>query len=192
MKGKLLNIYYLSFLSITFFYTTSYLISKRETATLPKTLLIIYYSSKGATEKMASSIAKGARKEEVRAILKKVDDCTLNDLALADGIAVGCPTYYSNLSWQMKRFLDESVLAFYKEGHSLGGKVCGCFTSVGAYDDGKECIRMLELAFGNALKMELVSGIILETKDVNEGNLAVCFEYGRKIAKRLCYLNTSD
>lgn len=153
---------------------------------MPKTILIIYYSDTGTTEKMASSIAKGVEKEGVRAILKKVDDCTLDDLNLADGLAVGCPTYYRNVSWQIKKFLDESVLAFYKEGHSLGGKVCGCFTSVGAYDDGKECIRMLELAFGYALKMEMVPGIILETKDANEGNLAICYEYGRKIAKRLC------
>lgn len=152
---------------------------------MPKTLLIIYYSNTGTTEKMASSIAKGAEKEGVRAILKKVDACTLDDLALADGLAVGCPTYYSNIAWQIKRFLDESVLAFYKEGHSLGGKVCGCFTSVGAYDDGKECIRMLELAFRYALKMKMVPGIILEAKDVCEGDLAICYEYGQKIAQEL-------
>jgi multimeric flavodoxin WrbA len=150
-----------------------------------KTLLIIYYSNTGKTEKMAANIARGAEKAGVNAILKKVEDCKLNDLAEADGLAVGSPTHYSNIAWQIKRFLDESILAFYKEGHSLRGKVCGCFTSVGAYDDGKECLRMLELAFGYALKMKMVPGIILETKDVCEGNLAICYEYGQKIAQEL-------
>jgi hypothetical protein len=31
----------------------------------------------------------------------------------------------------------------------------------------------------------MVPGIILETKDVSEGNLALCFEYGQKIARML-------
>lgn len=136
------------------------------------------------TEKMASEIAKGAEKEGVNSILRKVDDCTISDLALADGLAVGCPTHYSNIAWQVKRLLDETILTFYTEGHSLRGKVCGCFTSVGAYDDGKECLRMLELAFGNALKMNMVPGIILETKDVCN-KLAICNEYGQRIAHEL-------
>ena len=152
---------------------------------LPKTLLIIYYSNTGKTEKMASQIARGAEKAGVNAILKKVEDCTLNDLAEADGIAVGSPTYYSNVAWSIKKFLDETILAFYTKGHSLRNKVCGCFTSTGAYSDGKECLRMLELAFGIALKMKIVPGMILESKDVDEGNLSACYEYGQKIAREL-------
>jgi NAD(P)H dehydrogenase (quinone) len=134
---------------------------------------------------MASHIARGAEKAGVNAILKKVEDCTLNDLAEADGIAVGSPTHYSNIAWQIKRFLDETILVFYTKGNSLRNKVCGCFTSTGAHSDGKECLRMLELAFGFALKMKIVSGIILESKDVDEGNLSSCYEYGQKIAQEL-------
>ena len=134
---------------------------------------------------MASHIARGAEKAGVNAILKKVEDCTLHDLAEADGIAVGSPTHYSNIAWQIKRLMDETILTFYTKGHSLGNKVCGCFTSTGAYSDGKECLRMLELAFGFALKMKIVPGIILESKDVDEGNLSACYEYGQKIAREL-------
>ncbi len=152
---------------------------------MPKTLLIVYYSKTGATEKMALNIAKGVEKAGAKVVLKKVDDCTLTDLAQADGLAVGCPTHYSNIAWPIKKFLDESILAFYKEGYSLRGKVCGCFTSTGGYDDGKECIRMLELAFGYALKMKMVPGIILETKEAAADNLAICYEYGQKLAKEL-------
>ena len=134
---------------------------------------------------MASHIARGAEKAGVNAILKKVEDCTLYDLAEADGIAVGSPTHYSNIAWQIKRLMDETILTFYTKGHSLRNKVCGCFTSTGAYSDGKECLRMLELAFGFALKMKIVPGIILESKDVDEGNLSACYEYGQKIAREL-------
>jgi multimeric flavodoxin WrbA len=159
-------------------------IHRRGNRKLPN-LLIVYYSQTGKTEKMASSIASGAAKEGVNTILKKVADCTLNDLALADGLVVGSPTHYSNIAWQMKRFMDETILTFYADGHSLNGKPCGCFTSTGAYGDGKECLRMLELAFGFALKMKILPGVVLETKDVDGGNLAACYEYGRKIAREL-------
>jgi NAD(P)H dehydrogenase (quinone) len=152
---------------------------------LSKILLIIYYSNTGKTEKMASHIARGAETAGVNAILKKVEDCTINDLAQADGIAVGSPTYYSNIAWQIKRLMDDTILTFYSKGHSLRNKVCSCFTSTGAYDDGKECLRMLELAFGFALKMKIVPGIILESKEIDEGNLSACYEYGQKIAQEL-------
>ena len=134
---------------------------------------------------MASHIAKGAENEGVNTILKKVEKCTMHDLAKVDSIAVGSPTYYSNISWQIKKFLDETILTFYKNGYSLRNKVCGCFTSTGTYNDGRECLRMLEVAFGFALKMKIVPGIILESKDVHEGNLSLCYEYGQKIAQEL-------
>jgi multimeric flavodoxin WrbA len=150
---------------------------------LPKTLLIVYFSNTVKTEKMALQIAKGAEAAGANAILKKVEDCALDDLAKADGLSVGSPTYYSNISWPMKRFLDETMLAFYTKGHSLRSKVCGCFTSTGAYNDGQECLKMLELAFGVALKMKIIPGIILESKDVDEGNLSACFEFGQHVSE---------
>ena len=152
---------------------------------MPKTLLIVYYSNTGKTEKMATNIARGAETAGVNAVLKKVENCTLNDLAEADGIAVGSPTYYSNIAWQIKRLMDETILSFYTNGHSLRDKVCGCFTSTGSYSDGKECLRMLELAFGGALKMKIVPGLILESKDADEGNLSSCYEYGQKLGREI-------
>ena len=152
---------------------------------MPKTLLIVYYSNTGKTEKMATNIARGAETAGVNAVLKKVENCTLNDLAEADGIAVGSPTYYSNIAWQIKRLMDETILSFYTNGHSLRTKVCGCFTSTGSYSDGKECLRMLELAFGGALKMKIIPGLILESQDVEKGNLSSCYDYGQKIAREI-------
>ncbi len=152
---------------------------------MPKTLLVIYHSNSGRTEKMALRLGKGAEKAGLNVVLKKVAACTLDDLAGADGIAVGSPTQYSNVAWQVKKFLDETTLSFYAKGGSLRNKGCGCFTSTGAYTDGKECLRMLELAFGVALKMKIVPGVILESKDVDEGNLSACFDLGHKIATEM-------
>ena len=156
---------------------------------MPDTLLVIYYSKEGATQKMATEIARGAQEAGVNVIIKTVVDCTITDLLAADAIAFGSPTYYSNIMWQPKKFLDETILEFYSQGHSLKGKACGCFTSTGGYNDGKECLRMLELAFGYALKMNVVSGVVLESKDIIGGNVSVCYDLGKKIAQELAKTN---
>ena len=152
---------------------------------MSKTLLVIYYSNKGATQKMAAEIARGARDEGVNVVSKNVIDCTIDDLLASDGIAFGSPTYYSNIAWQPKKFLDETILEFYAKGYSLKGKVCGCFSSTGGYNDGKECLRMLDLAFGYALKMHMVEGVVLESKDINEGNISKCYDLGKAISQEL-------
>ena len=156
---------------------------------MSKTLLVIYYSNKGATQKMATEIARGARDEGVNVISKNIIDCTMADLLAADGIAFGSPTYFSNIAWQPKKFLDETILEFYAKGYTLKGKVCGCFTSTGDYNDGRECLRMLELAFGNALKMRIVAGIVLESIDIGEGNVSKCYDLGKMISQELTKTN---
>jgi multimeric flavodoxin WrbA len=156
---------------------------------MSNTLLVIYYSQKGATQKMASEIARGARDMGINVVSKTVFDCTIADMVAADGIAFGSPTYYSNIAWQPKKFLDETILGFYAQGYSLKGKVCGCFTSTGGYDDGKECLRMLELAFGYALKMRLVLGVVLESRDIVEGNVPKCYDLGKRMSQELAKAN---
>jgi multimeric flavodoxin WrbA len=153
------------------------------------TLLVVYYSKKGATQKMATEIAKGVKESGVDVVIKSVVDCTMADLLAADALAFGSPTYYSNINWQSKKFLDETILDFYDQGHSLKGKICGCFTSAGGYDDGGECLRMLERAFGHALKMCLGSGVVLTSKDIHEGNISKCYDLGKRLAQELVKTN---
>ena len=153
--------------------------------TLANTLLVVYYSKTETTKKMADEVSKGAKDTGANVTMKEVLDCTITDLSSADGIAFGSPTHYSNMAWQSKKFLDELVLEFYSQGHSLGGKPCGCFTSTGTYDDGRECLRMLELAFGGALKMSVVPGVILESGVVAQGVLSECYNLGKRVAVQL-------
>ncbi len=137
------------------------------------------------TEKMAIQIVQAAQKVGVNAVIQKAEACTAGDLACADGLAVGCPTQYCNISWQLKRFMDETLLAFYAQGFTLRGKPCGCFTSSGVFADGQECVRMLEQAFCVALKMKIAPGLVLESKDVAEGNLGACSEFALRLAQEL-------
>ncbi len=149
-----------------------------------KRLLIVYYTGRGTTKRMAEAIGKGAQGQGVEVEIKTVEDCSLNDLAEADGIVVGSPTYFSNVAWQVKKLVDESI-ELYRKGRSLKDKVGGCFTSSGTRRDGKDCIRMLELAFGFHHKINMVPGIIRASGDRHEEVSKMCQKYGAEIAKRI-------
>jgi len=151
---------------------------------LAKRLLITYYTSTGNTKRMADAIGKGAERLGVTVEVKRVEECRLNDLAEADGIVIGSPTYFSNVAWQVKRLIDESI-ALYRGGRQLRDKVGGCFTSSGTHRDGEDCIRMLELAFGLHHRLRMVPGIMRVSGDREEEVPQVCQQYGMEIAKRI-------
>jgi len=149
-----------------------------------KRLLVVYYTGTGNTKKMAEEISKGAEQLGVNVQIKSVEECELSDLAEADGIVMGSPTYFSNVAWQVKKLIDESI-TLYRKGHELRGKVGGCFTSAGTRRDGKECVRMLELTLGFHHKLKMVGGIIRESGDKEKEVSKICQEYGMKIAKQI-------
>lgn len=150
----------------------------------PKQLLIIYYSGTGNTRRMAEEIAHGAKGLDVAVKVKEIEYCNLNDLAKVDGIVVGSPTYFSNVAWQIKKFIDESIV-LYRRGRRLRDKIGGCFTSSGTRRDGEDCIRMLELAFGLHHKLKMLPGIIRASGDRMEDVSKMCREYGMKISEEI-------
>jgi len=147
-------------------------------------LLIAYYTGGGNTETMAEEIGKGAEGERVDVEIKRIESCSLVDFANADGIVVGSPTYFSNVAWQVKKLIDESI-ALYRKDHQLEGRVGGCFTSSGTRRDGKDCIKMLELAFGFHHRMKMLPGIIRASGDSEAEVSKMCQKYGAKVARKI-------
>jgi len=147
-------------------------------------LLITYYSGTGNTKRMAEEIGRGAEQLEVKVEVKGVEECRLNDLVEADGIVIGSPTYFSNVAWQVKKLIDESI-ALYRKAYQLRDKVGGCFASSGTRRDGKDCIRMLELALGLHHKLKMVPGIIRASGDRWEEVSEMCQRYGMEIARQI-------
>ena len=145
-------------------------------------MLIAYYTRTDSTKRMAEEIGEGAERLGVKARMKRVEECTLNDLVEADGIVIGSPTYFGNVAWQVKKLIDESH-PLYKR-HQLELKVGGCFTSSGLLRDAKDCIRMLEVALAMH-KMKVISGIIRTPSDREEDVSQMCQQYGMEIAKEI-------
>jgi len=149
-----------------------------------KRLLIVYYTATGNTKLMAELIGEGARGLGVDVEIKRVEECRLEDMVEAEGIVVGSPTYFSNVAWQVKKLIDESIVQ-YRNGRQLQGKVGGCFTSAGTKADAEDCLRMLELALGRHHGMKMVPGITKASDEQWEEAIKTCRKYGEEIAEKM-------
>ncbi len=117
------------------------------------TILILYYSRSGATQKMAELIARGIESVAgVEAMIRTVPAInvspeetipeagapyvTLDDLKNCDGLAFGSPTRFGNMAAPLKYFLD-STSELWLNG-SLVGKPAAVFTSTSTLHGGQE------------------------------------------------------
>lgn len=148
-------------------------------------ILVVYDSRTKNTEKMALAIAEGAKQvKDVVVDVKKVNKASLEDLLDADGIIMGSPTYYGQMSGKMKTFVDQTN----KIHGKLRGKVGGAFTSSGDTACGAETTLF------SMLQTMLIHGMIIQGRYDNkhygatavgvpsEKELESCKELGKRIA----------
>ncbi|MFA4029976.1 MAG: hypothetical protein GDYSWBUE_001312 [Candidatus Fervidibacterota bacterium] len=149
-----------------------------------KKLLVVYYSGSGHTKMLANEIANGARAKGVTAVVKRAEDCTPQELSEADALAVGSPTYFSNVAWQVKKLIDESIALY--EGKGLSGKPVGLFTSAGCKRDAQQCLKMLQLAFAYHHSMKLIEPMLIRVDgEPDEQARSNARAYGERIAEAL-------
>ena len=122
-------------------------------------VLIVYDSKTGNTETMAFLVAEGVKNAGgVDAVVQKADETTNEDLVNADGIVVGSPTYYGQMSSKIKTMFDNSVAIHGK----LEGKIGAAFTSSGGIASGAETTLL------SILEAMLVHGMILQGRARSE------------------------
>jgi len=149
-------------------------------------ILVVYDSKTGNTEKMAFAVAEGAKQiKGVKVIVKRVEQASVEDFLGVDGIIMGSPTYYGQMSAKLKALIDESV----KIHGKLEGKVGAAFTSSGGTATGAETTIL------SILQAMLVHGMIVQGRsdDKHYGAAAVgsprekelksCKKLGKRVAK---------
>jgi NAD(P)H dehydrogenase (quinone) len=119
-------------------------------------VLVLYYSTYGHIETMASAVAEGAREAGATVDIKRVPEtvpeavakanhfklnqvapvANIEDLANYDAIIFGTGTRFGRVSSQMAAFLDQAG-GLWMRG-ALHGKVGGAFTSTGTQHGGQE------------------------------------------------------
>ncbi len=119
-------------------------------------VLVLYYSSFGHIETMATAVADGVRQAGAHVVVKRVPElvpdevrsrsgykldqsapvATVAELPDYDAIIIGTPTRYGNMASQMKNFLDQTGGLWFQD--KLVGKVGSVFTSTGSQHGGQE------------------------------------------------------
>jgi len=148
-----------------------------------KKVLILYYSGSGNTQRMAKAIAEAMKLSAVNVKIEDVGKFDISLLPKYDGIVLGSPTYFSNVAWQVKKVIDESIVHY--RGGKLKRKVAGIFTSAGTNRDGKDCLKMLEVALGLHHGMKVVEGILRVDGENDKEVEKRCQEYGKKLVKEI-------
>ena len=148
-----------------------------------KKILILYYSGSGNTQRMAKAIAEAMRSSAMNVTVENVGKFDTSLLPNYDGIVLGSPTYFSNMAWQIKKMIDESIVHY--GGGKLKGKVAGIFTSAGTMRDGRDCLKMLETALGYHHGMKLVEGILGVDGESEKEVEKRCQEYGKELVKEI-------
>ena len=172
------------------------------------TILILYYSRDGSTEKMANQIARGVESVNgVEALLRTVPDVstvceqveqtipdqgapyvTIDNLISCDGLALGSPTYFGNMASPLKYFLDQTTQAWF--AGALSGKPAGVFTSTGGMHSGHESTllsMMLPLMHHGMLIMSVPSNEI-SLKETTTGGTP----YGASHLASLPHLSSAE
>ena len=140
-------------------------------------LLILYDSQTGNTEKLAEAVAEGARSVPgVEVVLKYY--ARPEELAEADAIVFGTPTYYHDITLPIKQVMEEAA----KAGVSLKGKVGAAFGSYGWSGEApKQVLEILKNRFG----MTLVEPPIEVLYQPRPDQLEQCRKLGKTVAEKI-------
>ncbi len=106
--------------------------------------LVVYDSKTGTTEKMAMAISQGMEQGGLAVKVKRVEDASLSDLTDADAIVLGSPTYFANMSGNMKKFIDESVELY---PDKLKDRIGAVFTSYEGQGDYTTLLSLIVALF---------------------------------------------
>lgn len=96
-------------------------------------IAILYASRTGKTERVAKLIEEGVKRVEgIEVKSMKFEDADKDFINAADGVIFGTPTYYANVSWEFKKWFDES------NGYNLEGKLGAAFATANAIAGGAD------------------------------------------------------
>ena len=140
-------------------------------------LLIVYYSQTGNTEKMAMAVEEGAKSVVgVNAELKYF--VRPEELAEADAIIFGMPTYYHDMGIDMKNLLEAAS----KEEIDLKGKVGAAF---GSYGWSGEAPNMLLEIMKNRFGMDVIEPALRIKYNPDKKGLEECRKLGKTVAEKI-------
>jgi NAD(P)H dehydrogenase (quinone) len=162
--------------------------------TTPVSVLIVYHSASGNTEKMAHGVADGVKAVSgANVVLKRVAEVAANDLLSSDAVIVGSPVYFGNMSGEVKTFFDGWTLKYdlFRE-RKMRNKIGGAFATGASISNGKEVTilsifaamfinQMIVVSGGGGFGASATTGP--DSPGIDDKELAEARELGRRIAE---------
>jgi flavodoxin I len=140
-------------------------------------LLVLYDSQTGNTGKMAEAVAEGARSVPgIEVELKYF--ARSEELAEADAVIFGSPTYYHEITLPIKQMLEEAARTKVK----LQGKIGAAFGSYGWSGEAPE--QILEI-LKNRFGMETIEPAISILYEPKQTQLEECRKLGKTVAEKV-------
>jgi len=126
----------------------------------PARILVAYHSDTGNTEKLAQAVRKGAASVAgVEVTLRKTAEVKDEDIPGYDGILVGTPVHWANVSTETRRFLDRIGAALWKAKTNGDGRTAGAFCTGGGVAMGKDTARISILIALLTMRFIVIGGV---------------------------------
>jgi flavorubredoxin len=146
-----------------------------------KKLLILFYSRTGNTEKMAQTVAEGAK--SVNGIQVTLSfHLEPQDLSGYDAIIVGAPTYRKEMPLDFKTLFEEAA----SQGINLKGKIGAVF---GSYGWSAEAPKLVLDIMKEKFEMRTPEQPVIAKYIPDQAALDACRSLGKSIAENL--MNTA-
>jgi flavodoxin I len=145
---------------------------------MPKAI-VLYYSRTGNTEKMANAVAEGLCNFQGLDVDLKFY-ATPEELADANAIIIGMPTYHHDMTDDMKKLLEDIEA---KE-INLKGKIGASFGSYGWHEEAEAPNLILE-TMENKFDMDVLKPPLVAKYTPDEECLEECRKLGRSIAEQI-------
>ena len=127
-------------------------------------ILVVFDSRTGHTEKLARAVAEGVGQVEgAVAVLRRREEVKDGEILASSGILLGSPVHWASLSAESKAFL-ERIGQVLVEGKELGPgttsrtRAAGAFVTGGATSSGKELARLSILAAFLNMRFVVIGG----------------------------------
>jgi NAD(P)H dehydrogenase (quinone) len=113
------------------------------------TILVVYASDYGSTEKMALAAVEGINSVPGGiAVVKKAEEVTAEDMTGSDGVLIGSPVHMGSMDWRVKKMIDTVCSGLWMQ-NKMNGKVVGAFASGGGFGGGGGGVELTFLAMLN-------------------------------------------
>jgi NAD(P)H dehydrogenase (quinone) len=140
------------------------LVSMAALAQQPRVRILVGFDSRsGNTEKLARAVHQGASSVAgVEVTLRKAAEVKPEELIHYNGIVVGTPVHWSNVSAETKQLLDRIGNALWSARTTGDGRTAGAFCTGGATAMGKDVARLSILSAFLTMRFIAVGGVDAE------------------------------